>query len=138
MDLRCRDRRTTYTAYQSRPTSEQIAVRLIVRRVKDKNVAPRQGELFTAWRYHAFITDSALELVQAEKQHREHAIIEQVNADLKDSALAHMPSAPCSPRPTPRHTQPDQYIPTPARADRIPQWKSWADQRYPRARNHTP
>jgi DDE family transposase len=36
--------------------------------------------------------DSTLQLVQAEKQHREHAIIEQVNADLKDSALAHMPS----------------------------------------------
>jgi hypothetical protein len=30
--------------------------------------------------------------VTAEKQHRQHAIIEQVNADLKDSALAHMPS----------------------------------------------
>ncbi|MGH4006831.1 MAG: hypothetical protein ACRDTH_01440 [Pseudonocardiaceae bacterium] len=30
--------------------------------------------------------------MQAEKQHRDHAIIEQVNADLKDSALAHMPS----------------------------------------------
>jgi hypothetical protein len=65
---------------------------LIVRRVKDKNVAPDQGELFTAWRYHAFITDSTLQLVAAEKQHRQHAIIEQVNADLKDSALAHMPS----------------------------------------------
>jgi hypothetical protein len=48
--------------------------------------------LFTAWRYHAFITDSQVELVQAEKHHREHAIIEQVNADLKDSALAHLPS----------------------------------------------
>lgn len=46
--------------------------------------------MFTAWHYHAFITDSTLELVAAEKQHREHAIIEQVNADLKDSALAHM------------------------------------------------
>jgi hypothetical protein len=65
---------------------------LIVRRVKDKNVVAGQGELFTAWRYHAFITDSTLELVAAEKQHREHAIIEQVNADLKDSTLAHMPS----------------------------------------------
>jgi hypothetical protein len=31
--------------------------------------------------------------VAAETQHRQHAIIEQVNADLKDSALAHMPSA---------------------------------------------
>jgi Transposase DDE domain group 1 len=83
---------TTYTAFQSRRTSERITVRLIVWRVKDKNVAPDQGELFTAWRYHAFITDSTLELVHAEKQHRDHAIIEQVNADLKDSALTHMPS----------------------------------------------
>jgi len=31
-------------------------------------------------------------IVAAEKQHCEHAIIEQVNADLKNSALAHMPS----------------------------------------------
>jgi hypothetical protein len=65
---------------------------LIVRRVKDKNVVAEQGELFTAWRYHAFITDSTLQLAEAEKQHRQHAIIEQVNADVKDSALAHMPS----------------------------------------------
>lgn len=83
---------TSYTAYQSRRKSEQITLRLIVRRVKDKNVVASQGELFTAWRYHAFITDSTLQLAAAEKQHREHAIIEQVNADLKDSALAHMPS----------------------------------------------
>jgi Transposase DDE domain group 1 len=84
---------TTYTAYPSRRKSERITLRLIVRRVKDKNIVTDQDELFTAWRYHAFITNSTLELVAAEKQHREHAIIEQVNADLKDSALAHMPSA---------------------------------------------
>ena len=83
---------TTYTAFRSRRKSEQITVRLIVRRVKDNNVVAGQGELFTAWRYHAFIIDSALQLAEAEKQHREHAIIEQVNADLKDSALAHLPS----------------------------------------------
>jgi hypothetical protein len=82
----------TYTAYPSRRKSEQITLRLIVRRVKDKNVAVDQDELFRAWRYHAFITDSTLELVAAEKQHREHASIEQVNANLKDSAMAHMPS----------------------------------------------
>ena len=52
---------------------------MIVRRVQDKNVVANQGELFTAWRYHAFITDSALPLVDAEKQHREHAIIEMVH-----------------------------------------------------------
>ena len=32
-------------------------------------------------------------LVQAEKSHREHAIIEQVIADLKAGALAHLPSS---------------------------------------------
>jgi hypothetical protein len=83
---------TSYTAFRSRRKSEQVQVRLVVRRVKDRNIPPNQGELFTAWRYHAFITDSTLELEQTEKQHREHAIIEQVNADLKDSALAHLPS----------------------------------------------
>lgn len=66
---------TTYTAFGSRRKSEQVTVRLIVRRVKDKNIVPAQGELFTAWRYHAFITDSTLELVQAEKQHREHGFL---------------------------------------------------------------
>ncbi|MGH3783217.1 MAG: IS1380 family transposase [Pseudonocardiaceae bacterium] len=83
---------TTYIAFRSRRKSEQVTVRLIVRRVKDKNIVPGQGELFSTWRYHAFITDSTLQLVAAEKQHRQHAIIEQVNADLKDSAMAHMPS----------------------------------------------
>ena len=82
---------TTRTAFRSRRKSERTTVRLIVRRVRDKNVVPGQGELFTAWRYHAFITDSTLQLVAAEKQHRKHAIIEQVNADLNDSALAQMP-----------------------------------------------
>jgi hypothetical protein len=82
----------SYTAFTSRRKSERVTARLIVRRVKDKNVPDQQGVLFTAWRYHAFFTDTTVELVQAEQQHREHAIIEQVNADVKDSALAHMPS----------------------------------------------
>ena len=30
--------------------------------------------------------------VAADKTHRDHAIIEQVHADLKSSALAHLPS----------------------------------------------
>jgi hypothetical protein len=83
---------TTFTAFSSRRTSERIVTRLVVRRVKDRAIDPGQTELFPAWRYHAFITDSRIELVQVEKQHRGHAIIEQLNADLKDSAMAHMPS----------------------------------------------
>ena len=82
----------SYTAFASRRKSERVPVRLVVRRVKDRNVSECQGELFTAWRYHAFVTNSTVELVQVEKHHREHAIIEQVNADVKDSALAHLPS----------------------------------------------
>jgi Transposase DDE domain group 1 len=38
-------------------------------------------------------TDSPFQLVQAESQHRGHAVIEQVFADLIDGPLAHLPSA---------------------------------------------
>jgi hypothetical protein len=50
---------TGYTAFTSR-TRQAITARLIVRRVKDLNpkAAAGQGELFTAWRYHAIFTDS--------------------------------------------------------------------------------
>src|SRR5438034_442725 len=68
--------------------------RLIVRRVRDlnKQAAGGQGELFPVWRYHAVFTDSPFVLVQAEGQHRDHAIVEQVFADVTSGPLAHMPS----------------------------------------------
>ena len=50
-----------------------------------------QGELFPAWRYHAVFTDSPFELVQAEGQHRDHAVVEQVFADVTSGPLAHLP-----------------------------------------------
>jgi hypothetical protein len=85
---------TQYTAFTSKKDKDlHVTARLIVRRVRDKaNAAPGQGELFPAWRYHAVFTDSPFELVQAEEQHRGHAIIEQVIADLSDGPLAHLPS----------------------------------------------
>ena len=43
-------------------------------------------------RAHAVFTDSPFELIQAEGQHRDHAIVEQVIADLYAGALAHLPS----------------------------------------------
>jgi hypothetical protein len=85
----------TYTAFTGRKKSEQVTARLIVRRVKRLNgagVPQGQGELFTTWRFHAVFTDSPLTLLEAEKAHRAHAIVEQVIADLKNSALAHLPS----------------------------------------------
>jgi Transposase DDE domain group 1 len=84
---------TTYTAFTSKRKNLQVTARLIVRRVRDLNkAAPGQGELFPAWRYHAVFTDSPFELVQAEAQHRGHAIVEQVFADWNDGPLAHLPS----------------------------------------------
>ncbi|PYC64279.1 IS1380 family transposase [Streptomyces tateyamensis] len=85
---------TTYTAFTGRKKAEHVTARLIVRRVRRLNaeVAAGQGELFTAWRYHPVFTDSPFEMLQAELQHRQHATIEQVIADGKSSALAHLPS----------------------------------------------
>ena len=84
-----------FTAFASR-RGRAVAARLIVRRVRDANpdhVAPdAQGELFRVWRHHAVFTDSPLPMLAAEADHRRHAIIEQVIADLKNSALAHLPS----------------------------------------------
>ncbi len=66
-----------------------------MRRVRRLNTATTdQGELFAAYRYHAVFTDSPMPMIEAEAAHRAHAIIEQVHADLKNSALAHMPSGP--------------------------------------------
>ena len=71
-----------------------MTARLIVRRVRDQNekAADGQGELFPAWRYHAVFTDSPHERITAEGEHRDHAIVEQVFADLYDGPLAHLPS----------------------------------------------
>jgi DDE family transposase len=71
-----------------------VTARLIVRRIRRDDPAqhPDQEELLPAYRYHAVFTDSPYTLVQAEAQHRAHAIIEQVNADLIAGPLAHLPS----------------------------------------------
>jgi hypothetical protein len=37
-------------------------------------------------------TDSPFELIQAEGQHRDHAIVDQVFADVTSGPLAHLPS----------------------------------------------
>jgi hypothetical protein len=81
-----------YTAFEG--TRWAVTARLIVRRVKrlDTTQSPGQGELVPAYRYHAVFTDSSYILAQAEAHHRGHAVIEQVNADLIDGPLAHLPS----------------------------------------------
>ena len=84
----------SYTAFSSRPKNQQVHGRLIVRRVKRLNPAATTGqdELFDSWRHHAVFVTSSIQTLQAERQHRGHAIIEQVIADAAGSALAHLPS----------------------------------------------
>jgi len=81
-----------FTAFSSKKVTEQVPGRLVVRRIPDLNHRSDQGTLFDTWRFHAFFTTTDLDTVTADKTHRGHAIIEQVHADLKDSALAHLPS----------------------------------------------
>jgi len=71
-----------------------VSGRLIVRRVRRLHPRrePGQDELFPGYRHHAIFTDSPLPMLQAEAQHRQHAVIEQVFADLKAGPLAHLPS----------------------------------------------
>lgn len=86
-----------FTAFTSKKKAEQVTARLVVRRIPDLNSSTNHGQetLFDTWRFHAFFTttDPAVaDTVSADKTHRGHAIIEQVHADLKHSALAHLPS----------------------------------------------
>jgi hypothetical protein len=63
--------------------------RLIVRRTR---LLGAQAELWPNWRHFAFLTNRDQGPCVVEAEHREHAVVEQVIADLKDQALAHFPS----------------------------------------------
>jgi hypothetical protein len=85
-----------FVAFTGRRKAEHVPCRLVVRRVKRlqplASDGSAQGELFATYRHHAFITNSTLGTVEADQRHREHARVEQVIAELKDNALAHLPS----------------------------------------------
>ncbi len=88
-----------FTAFAAQKKPDQVPGRLVVRRIPDfnatKNKATGQDPLFDVWRFHAFFTTAdpaLLDTVAADKTHRHHAVIEQVHADLKGAALAHLPS----------------------------------------------
>lgn len=76
-----------YTAFVG--TKHEVTARLIVRKIKDKKSV---DALFPVWRHHAFLTNTTQSTVDADVTHRQHAIIEQVFADLIDGPLAHLPS----------------------------------------------
>jgi len=93
-----------FTAFTSKKKAEHVTGRLVVRRIPDLNPSTKNQEtLFDTWRFHAFFTTTdpgvadtvaadMADTVAADKTHRGHAIIEQIHSDLKNSALAHMPS----------------------------------------------
>jgi hypothetical protein len=86
-----------FTAFEAQKKANHVPGRLVVRRIPDFNSSGKDGQqtLFDTWRFHAFFTttDPAVAgTVAADKTHRGHAIIEQVHADLKHAALAHLPS----------------------------------------------
>ena len=86
-----------FTAFAPQRKSNHVQGRLVVRRIPDLNQGNTHGQdtLFDTWRFHAFFTTIApyvADTVAADTTHRGHAIIEQVHADLKNSALAHLPS----------------------------------------------
>lgn len=91
-----------FTAFTGRRKAEHVPCRLVVRRVKRlsplTNDGSAQGELFATWRHHAFITNAptggpdALDTLAADQRHRDHAVIEQVIAEVKDGPLTHLPS----------------------------------------------
>ena len=85
-----------FIAFTGRRQAEHVRCRLVVRRVK--RIQPlasdgsQQQELIAAYRHHAFITNTTFGIVEADQLHRDHAIVEQVIAELKDGPLAHLPS----------------------------------------------
>ncbi|WP_299933066.1 IS1380 family transposase [uncultured Nocardioides sp.] len=86
-----------FTAFAAQKKTNHVPGRLVVRRIPDLNPGTKDGQdtLFDTWRFHAFFTTTAHDVagtVAADKTHRGHAIIEQVHADLKHAALAHLPS----------------------------------------------
>jgi hypothetical protein len=86
-----------FTAFAGGKKADRVPGRLVVRRIPDLNPRSTHGQetLFDTWRFHAFFTTTdpqVLDTVAADKTHRGHAVIEQIHADLKNSALAHLPS----------------------------------------------
>jgi hypothetical protein len=63
--------------------------RLIVRRTR---LVGAQAQLWPDWRHFVFITNRTEDIALVEAEHRDHAVVEQVIADLKDQALVHFPS----------------------------------------------
>jgi len=85
---------TTYTAFTS--TKAPVTARLVVRRVRRLREAAtgqpldQQALPVPVWRHHAVLTDRNEPLLDVEREHRAHAVVEQSIAELKQGPLAHL------------------------------------------------
>lgn len=76
--------------YSTGQGRKRRTVRLVVRRTR--LVGP-QAALFPDWRHHAFITNTGLDTTEADRFHRNHAVVELAIRELKGGAgLEHCPS----------------------------------------------
>ena len=79
------------TIYVTGRGSTRREFRLVVRR--SRLIDPAQAQLWPDWRYHAFITSLDVDVVTADRFHRDHARVELAIRDLKEGAgLEHCPS----------------------------------------------
>jgi len=84
---------TTYTAFTS--TKAPVTARLVVRRLREAATGQpldQQALPVPVWRHHAVLTDRNEPLLDVEREHRAHAVVEQSIAELKGGPLAHLPS----------------------------------------------
>ena len=87
-----------YTAFTSKKAHTTTG-RMIVRRVRRLNPKGAEGQETlpgmpdeVTYRYHAIFTSSRRAMLEAEAEHRDHAVFEQIFADSIDGPLAHLPS----------------------------------------------
>jgi hypothetical protein len=86
------------TAFTSKK-AHTTAGRMIVRRVRRLNPKSAEGQAVmpgmpdeVTCRYHAVFTSNPRPVLEAEAEHRDHAVFEQIFADSIDGPLAHLPS----------------------------------------------
>ena len=78
-------------AYTSGKGRNAVTRRLVVRRTRLTDT--QQLKLWPDWRHHAFLTDLDGDVVEVDKFHRHHAVVELAIRDLKEGAgLEHIPS----------------------------------------------
>ncbi len=78
------------TIYTTGTGKRTRTVRLVVRRTRLADTT--QAAMWPTWRHHAFICNNTLTTADADRFHRNHAVVELAIRELKDNGLEHCPS----------------------------------------------